>query len=78
LAFQLADDLLDLEGEPTAMGKAARKDERKATLVAMLGAEAAKQQLAALERDAIAALTLFGAEADGLREAAAFVVRRES
>jgi farnesyl diphosphate synthase len=78
LAFQVADDLLDLEGEPAAMGKAARKDDRKATLVAVLGAEAARQRLAALEADAIAALTPFGAEAQPLREAAAFVVRRES
>jgi farnesyl diphosphate synthase len=78
LAFQVADDLLDLEGEPEAMGKAARKDARKATLVAVLGAEAARQRLAALEADAIAALAPFGTEAQGLREAAAFVVRRQS
>jgi farnesyl diphosphate synthase len=60
------------------MGKAARKDGSKATLVAVLGAPAAKERLAALEADAIAALAPFGAEADGLREAAAFVVRRQS
>ena len=78
LAFQIADDLLDVEGEAATMGKAARKDARKATLVAILGAPAAKQRLAALEADAIAALAIFGAEADRLREAAAFVVRRQS
>jgi farnesyl diphosphate synthase len=78
LAFQVADDLLDLEGAPSAMGKAARKDERKATLVAVLGLQAAKERLAALEAEAIAALAPFGTEADGLREAAAFVVRRQS
>ncbi len=78
LAFQIADDLLDVEGEAAAMGKAARKDARKATLVAVLGAPAAKQRLAALEADAIAALAIFGTEADRLREAAAFVVRRQS
>ena len=78
LAFQIADDLLDVRGEPAAMGKAARKDERKATLVSMLGPETAKQRLSALEADAIAAVAPFGADAAGLREAAAFVVRRES
>jgi len=78
LAFQIADDLLDVEGEPAAMGKAARKDASKATLVAVLGVEAAKQRLAALAADAIAALAPFGAEAEILRETAAFVVRRES
>lgn len=78
LAFQIADDLLDNEGVPAAMGKATRKDERKATLVSVLGTQPAKQRLAALEADAIAALAPFAAEADGLREAAAFVARRES
>ena len=58
LAFQIADDLLDIEGKPAAMGKAARKDARKATLVAVMGTEAAKQRLAALEADAIAELAI--------------------
>jgi farnesyl diphosphate synthase len=78
LAFQVADDLLDAEGEAAAMGKAARKDGRKATLVSVLGIEATKQRLASLEADAVAALAQFDREADGLREAAAFVVHRRS
>jgi farnesyl diphosphate synthase len=60
------------------MGKAARKDERKATLVSVLGTQAARQRLTNLEAEAIAALVHFGREADGLREAAAFVVHRRS
>ena len=48
-AFQIADDLLDTHGDATVMGKAARKDAGKATLVAALGPRAAKERLAALE-----------------------------
>ena len=59
------------------MGKAARKDAGKATLVSVLGPPAAKARLAELEAEAIAALAPFGAEADVLREAARFVVRRQ-
>jgi farnesyl diphosphate synthase len=78
LAFQIADDLLDIEGDAAAMGKAARKDAAKATLPAASGVAAAKQRLAALQAQAVAALELFGAAADTLCEAAAFVGRRES
>jgi farnesyl diphosphate synthase len=76
-AFQIADDLLDSEGDAAAMGKAARKDAGKATLVAVLGPLAAKEQLTLLEAQALAALDPFGASADVLREAARFVVRRQ-
>ena len=77
-AFQIADDLLDVEGEAGTMGKATGKDARKATLVSALGVPAAKQRLALLEAQALAALAPFGAEANDLREAARFVVRREA
>jgi len=77
-AFQIADDLLDVEGDAAAVGKATRKDAGKATLVAVLGVEAARQRLAALEAEALAALEPFGTRADGLRAAAEFVVRRRS
>ncbi len=75
-AFQIADDLLDVEGEATVVGKAVGKDAGKATLVSVLGAAAAKQRLALLENEAIDSLELFGAGADALRETVRFVVRR--
>ena len=76
-AFQIADDLLDVEGEAATVGKATGKDAGKATLVSIMGVSAAKAELAKLEADALAALHSFGARADILREAAAFVVRRQ-
>jgi farnesyl diphosphate synthase len=77
-AFQIADDLLDTHGDPAVMGKAARKDAGKATLLSVLGPREAKNSIALLESAALAALEPFGAEANYLREAAHFVVHREA
>ena len=60
-AFQIADDLLDVEGEAATVGKATGKDAGKATLVSIMGIEAAKAELAELEADALSALHPFGA-----------------
>jgi farnesyl diphosphate synthase len=79
-AFQLADDLLDTEGDAAALGKAVAKDEArgKATLVALLGPDAAKAKLAALVDEAEAALAPFGAKAKTLIDTAHFVAARRT
>lgn len=78
-AFQLSDDLLDLTGDASKLGKATGKDEDagKATLVAALGEEKARAELERLEKDAISAIERFGKKAEKLMEAARFVSRRE-
>ncbi len=79
-AFQVADDILDVEADEAALGKRAGKDaeRNKATLVAALGLEAARERRDKLAQDAIAALDVFGAKAAILKEAARFVVARKS
>ncbi len=80
LAFQIADDLLDAEGDVATVGKAVAKDAaaNKATLVSLMGVEAARVKLAETEAVALAALEPFGNRADILRDAARFVVQRQS
>lgn len=77
-AFQVADDLLDVEGDPELVGKATGKDTAagKATLVGLLGVAGARARLVALVADAEAALDVFGASAATLRKTAGFIAAR--
>lgn len=78
LAFQIADDLLDLEGDEAAAGKALRKDEAqgKQTFLSLLGPERAREQARRLVEQAVELLQSYGPEADILRELARFIVER--
>lgn len=79
-AFQLADDLLDVEGEASMVGKATGKDAAagKATLVGVLGLEAAHARLAEIETAALAEIASLGAAGDILRQTLHFAVVRRS
>ena len=79
-AFQVADDILDVESTPAELGKATAKDagRGKGTLVGALGLEAARTERDRLSAEAIAALAGFGPEADTLRAAARFAAERRS
>jgi farnesyl diphosphate synthase len=81
-AFQVADDILDAEGDEQALGKRAGKDaeRNKATLVSVWGLDAARKKRDALAQEAIHALEQggFGAEATTLAQAALFTVHRKS
>jgi farnesyl diphosphate synthase len=77
-AFQIADDLLDLEGDPALVGKQTGKDAvaGKATIVGILGAPGARARLKELVAEAEDALAPFGKSAEILIEGARFVAER--
>ena len=79
LAFQIADDLLDVTGDADKAGKALRKDEEqgKQTFVTLMGVDKAREQADALVEQAIAHLGNHGGEADTLRALARFIVERD-
>lgn len=79
LAFQIADDILDVEGDAAQAGKRLRKDERagKATFVSLLGLDGAKSRAHDLIETACASLEPYGDDAETLRQAARFVISRD-
>jgi len=79
-AFQVADDLLDIEGDPALVGKQTGKDAAagKATFVSVLGVAGAKARLGELVAEAEAALAPFGPAAAILIEGAHFVAERRA
>jgi farnesyl diphosphate synthase len=80
LAFQIADDIMDVEGDAAKAGKRLHKDAHrgKATFVSLLGLEPARARAVDLADAACAALEPYGKDAETLRQAARFVISRDS
>ena len=80
LAFQIADDLLDVTGDEAEVGKKTQKDAGagKATFVSLLGVDKASEQAHMLSQQAQEHLAIFGEKADSLRALATFIVDRRS
>jgi len=76
LAFQIIDDVLDVEGNPAETGKALREDAKKTTFVSFSGVDGARQLALELCQTADRALEPFGRRADRLRDLSKFVAGR--
>ncbi len=78
-AFQIADDILDVEGDAASVGKAVGKDAEagKATFISHLGQDGAKQLANDLVTEACDALAVYGSDAETLRDVARFVIARD-
>ena len=80
LMFQMTDDILDIEGDETLMGKTLGKDktETKSTFVTLLGLEATRQKAYSLGEEAKKSLEIFGDKADLLCQASDFILERKN
>ena len=79
LAFQIQDDILDIEGDTILAGKRLQKDVSagKATFVSLLGIENAKIRAKQLVEEAIEALSIYGDKAEPMRQVAKFIIERK-
>ncbi|NOX72252.1 MAG: polyprenyl synthetase family protein [Alphaproteobacteria bacterium] len=79
MAFQIADDILDIEGDAAKAGKRLQKDKDagKATFVSLLGLDGAKAKAAELVEQACDGLEIFGGTGDNLRQLARFIIDRD-
>jgi geranylgeranyl diphosphate synthase type II len=79
-AFQITDDILDVEGDAALLGKDVGRDaqQAKVTYPALLGLDASRQQATALMQQGIDALAAFGSQAERLRQIAAYIVARNT
>jgi len=79
LAFQIRDDILDVEGEAATLGKNPGMDQRleKSTYPSVIGLEAARQRATELHTEALKSLAAFDERADPLRRISTYIIERE-